>query len=75
MPLTGAAALRAETPFDLASAWPPAFLRAAGGEAADGRQLLMDLERAWLGARAAAVGRRRDLACRRVPWMCWRLCR
>ena len=59
VPLTGAAALRAETPFDLAS-WTPAFLQAVAAEAADGRQLLMDLERAWFGARAAVVGRRRD---------------
>jgi hypothetical protein len=59
VPLTGAAALRAETPFDLA-AWTPAFLQAVANEAADGRQRLMDLERAWFGARAAVAGRRRD---------------
>ena len=59
VPLTGAAALRAETPFDPA-AWTPAFLRAVAAEAADGRQVLMDLERAWFGARAAMAGRRRD---------------
>jgi hypothetical protein len=59
VPLTGAAALRAETPFDLAS-WTPTFLQAVAAEAADGRQLLMDLERAWFGARAAMAGRRRD---------------
>lgn len=59
VPLTGAAALRAETPFDLAS-WLPAFLQAVAAEAADGRQLLIDLERAWFAARAAVAGRRRD---------------
>ena len=59
MPLTGAAALRAETVFE-PSMWQPAFLRALASEAADGRQLLMDLERAWFAARAAVAGRRRD---------------
>jgi hypothetical protein len=59
VPLTGATALRAETPFEL-SAWLPAFLRALATEAADGRQLLMDLERAWFAARSAVAGRRRD---------------
>jgi hypothetical protein len=59
MPFTGAAALRAETSFEL-SAWLPAFLRALATEAADGRQLLMDLERAWFAARSAVAGRRRD---------------
>jgi len=59
VPLTGAAALRAGTPFDLA-AWTPAFLHAVAAEAADGRQRLMELERAWFTARAAVAGRRRD---------------
>jgi len=59
VPLTGAAALRAETPFDWAF-WASAFLQAVAAEAADGRQLLMDLERAWFGARTAVAGRRRD---------------
>ena len=59
VPLTGAVALRAETSFEL-SAWLPAFLRVLAAEAADGRQLLMDLERAWFTARSAVVGRRRD---------------
>ena len=59
MPLTGSAALRAETSFEL-SAWLPAFLRTLAGEAMDGRQLLMDLERAWFAARAGVSGRRRD---------------
>jgi hypothetical protein len=59
VPITGAAALRAETPFEL-SAWLPVFLRALATEAADGRQLLMDLEHAWFAARSAVAGRRRD---------------
>jgi hypothetical protein len=59
VPLTGAAALRAETPFE-PSAWLPAFLRALASEAADGRQLLMDLEHTWFAARSAVAGRRRD---------------
>jgi hypothetical protein len=59
VPLTGTAALRAETPFD-PSAWLPALLRALAGEAADGRQLLMDLERAWFTARSVVAGQRRD---------------
>ena len=42
------------------SAWLPAFLRALAAEAADGRQLLMDLERAWFAARSAVAGRRRN---------------
>jgi hypothetical protein len=59
VPLTGAAALRAETSFEL-SAWLPAFLHALASEAADGRQLLMDLERVWFAARSGVAGRRRD---------------
>ena len=35
-------------------------LRALATEAADGRQLLMDLERVWFAARSAVAGRRRD---------------
>jgi hypothetical protein len=59
VPLTAATALRAETSFEL-SAWLPVFLRALATEAADGRQLLMDLERAWFAARAVVAARRRD---------------
>ena len=59
VPLTGAAALGAETPFER-SLWLPAFLRALAAEAADGRQLLLDLERAWFAARTVIAGRRRD---------------
>jgi len=58
VPLTGAAALRAETPQDRAG-WTASFLTAVAGEAADGMQLLMELERAWFAARAAVAGRRR----------------
>lgn len=59
VPLTGPAALRAETPFELPVCLP-AVLRAFAEEAADGRQLLMDLERAWFAACAAIADRRRD---------------
>jgi len=58
VPLTGAAALRAEAPQDRAG-WTAAFLTALAGEADDGIQLLMELERAWFAARAAVAGRRR----------------
>ena len=57
VPLTGAAALRAETPWAV-EAWIPVFLAALADEADDGRQLLLDMERAWLGARRAVAGRR-----------------
>jgi hypothetical protein len=59
VPLTGAAALRSETPWGR-PVWAGAFLRALATEATDARQLLLDLERAWFMARAAVVGRRRD---------------
>ena len=59
VPLTGAAALGAEAPLE-SSVWLPVFLGALAAEAADGRQLLMDLERAWFAARTAVAGRRRD---------------
>lgn len=59
VPLNGAAALRADTPW-ARPAWTVAFLRALAAEAADGRQLLLDLERAWFAARSAVAGRRRD---------------
>ena len=56
-PLIGAAALRADAPWE-AEAWFPAFLDSIAGEAEDGLQLLMTLERAWFAARRAAAGRR-----------------
>ena len=59
VPLTGAAALRPETPWQR-PAWMAAFLRALAVEAADAWQLLLDLERAWFAARAVVAGRRRD---------------
>ncbi len=59
MPLTGVAALRPETPWEQGS-WTVAFLLALAAEAADARQLLTDLERAWFAARRAVTGRRRD---------------
>jgi hypothetical protein len=55
LPLTGAAALRA----DAARGWTAAFLDALAGEAADVLQMLFDLERAWFAARSATAGRRR----------------
>jgi hypothetical protein len=58
VPLTGAAALPAEAPFT-PSTWPPVFLRALAAEAANARQGLTDLERAFT-ARARVSGRRRD---------------
>src|SRR5450432_1478454 len=45
IPLTGAAALSAETNWAV-DAWIPAFLTALAEEADDGRQLLFDMERA-----------------------------
>ena len=56
-PLIGAAALRADAPWE-AEAWIPVFLDAIAGEAEDGLQLMMTLERAWFAARRAAAGRR-----------------
>jgi len=57
-PLTGAAALRAETPFG--AGWSAEFLQALAREAEDFRQVLRDLERAWFAARSRVVARRRD---------------
>jgi hypothetical protein len=57
VPLTGAASLRAETPWEI-SAWAQAFMTALADEADDGRQLLLDMERAWFAARRAVAGRR-----------------
>jgi hypothetical protein len=57
VPLTGATALRAETPWAV-EAWVPIFLNAVADEADDGRQLLLDMERVWFSARRAVAGRR-----------------
>ena len=59
MPLTGAAALRPETPWKV-EAWVPAFLTALADEAEDGLQLLADMERVWFAARRAVAGGRSD---------------
>lgn len=59
IPLTGAAALRADTPWAMDD-WVPAFLTALAAEADDGLQLLMDLERAWFAARRSVARRRRN---------------
>jgi hypothetical protein len=58
-PLTGTAALGADAPRGR-DAWTIDFLGAVAAEAADARQLLLDLERAWFAARAAVAGRRRN---------------
>jgi len=57
VPLTGAAALRAETPWAIDD-WVPVFLKALADEADDGRQTLLDMERSWFSARRAVEGRR-----------------
>ncbi len=58
VPLTGARALQADTPWD-AAVWIPAFLAALADEAEDALDLLVAMERAWFAARAAVAGRRR----------------
>jgi hypothetical protein len=58
VPLTGARALQADTPWDEA-AWVPAFLTALADEAEDALDQLFAMERAWFAARAAVAGRRR----------------
>jgi hypothetical protein len=57
VPLTGTAAPRAGTRWE-ADAWVPSFLIALAGEADDGRQLLLGMERSWFAARRAVAGRR-----------------
>jgi hypothetical protein len=57
VPLTGATALRAETPWAI-DAWVPVFLTALADEADDARQMLLEMERAWFSARRAVAGRR-----------------
>jgi hypothetical protein len=59
VPLTGAAALRPDTPWR-DDAWVPAFLTALADEAADALQCLVALEHAWLAARRAVADRRRN---------------
>ena len=69
IPLTGAAALRAEVSWK-ADAWIPAFLRALEKVAAHGLDLLTTLERAWLARALPATGARRHTPRRR--WTCSR---
>jgi len=57
VPLTGARALRAETPWAI-DAWVPVFPTALADEADDARPMLLDMERAWFTARHAVAGRR-----------------
>jgi hypothetical protein len=57
VPLTGPRALAAEAPAEPA-AWVRAFLESLAAEARDYHQLLWQLERGWLSARAKATGRR-----------------
>ena len=59
LPLTGAAALKPEERWD-EDPWTHRFLQALGEEAADWLQLLTDMERAWLRARAQVSDRRRN---------------
>jgi hypothetical protein len=58
VPLTGPKALAAEVPF-APVVWLPIFLDALADEATDALQLLLDMERRWVSARAAVAGRRR----------------
>lgn len=59
VPLTGAAALRAEQSW-IPEDWLPAFLDAIGREAADNLDLLHALERAWFTARRNLTDRRKS---------------
>lgn len=59
IPLTGAAALRPGVPWQL-NIWLAHFLEALAEEAADFLQLLVELERSWVSARAAVAGRRKN---------------
>lgn len=59
VPLIGVAALQTDISWAICD-WIPAFLRAVAGEAADGLDLLLTLERAWRAARGSVAARRRD---------------
>ncbi|MBY0334834.1 MAG: hypothetical protein K2X49_29650, partial [Acetobacteraceae bacterium] len=60
LPLTGAAALGPDQPWE-PRLWIPAFLRAVAAEAGAVLDLLLEMERRWLAARAkVAAGRRRN---------------
>jgi hypothetical protein len=59
VPLTGARALRPDTPWQR-DVWVPAFLAALADEAADALDLLVTMDRTWRAARRAVSGRRRN---------------
>jgi hypothetical protein len=59
VPLTGAAAFRAEQDW-APGPWTVAFLHAIAGEAEAWLDLLFDMERTWLAARRSVAGRRRN---------------
>ena len=59
LPLTGARALQADVAWQ-DTTWPVVFLSALADEADDALDLLFTLERAWLAARRAVAGRRRQ---------------
>ena len=59
VPLTGPRSLSSDAPTEKA-AWVRAFLEALAGEALDDHQMLMDLEREWVAARACLGDRRRN---------------
>ena len=59
LPLTGAAALRPETPWER-DAWLPAFLASLAEEGAATLDLLRGLDRAWRAARTLIIGRRKN---------------
>ena len=59
VPLTGAAALRPDTPWNT-DVWVPEFLTALAEEAQDGLQLLAEMERIWFAAGRAVAGGRSD---------------
>ena len=58
VPLTGAAAFRAEQEW-VPGAWTLAFLHAIAGEAEAWLDLLFDMDRSWVAARRSVAGRRR----------------
>ena len=59
VPLTGAAAFRAEQDW-APGPWTVAFLHAIAGEAEAWLDLLFDMDRTWLAARRSVAGRRRN---------------
>jgi hypothetical protein len=59
LPLTGAAALRPETPW-ARSAWLQAFLDSIAAEAGATLELLRGLDRSWRAARTLIIGRRKN---------------